>query len=174
MYNKTPLTKEQESFAAENHGLIFRFLSEWGYPEADYYDIAVFGYISAVRSYLAREDLRNNYAFSTIAFKRMSGYVSSHIKAESNRARMTFSYDEYEHLTPRTEDSPEDTYIRGECATIIYNSLTPCQKLIVQLRYENADIIELCERSGVGPEAITNELCGIAGLIPELYELIAA
>jgi len=174
MYNKTPLTKEQNSFAAKHHGLILRFLNKRGYPEVDYYDIAVFGYISAVRSYLAREDLRNNYAFSTIAFKRMSSYVASHIKAESDRAKVTFSYDKYEHLTPRTEDSPEDIYIRGECATIIDNSLTPCQKLILQLRCENTDIIKLCEQSGVGPEAITNELCGIEGLVPELYELIAA
>lgn len=42
-----------------------------GLPEDDFYDVVVFGYLRAVRKYLARPELRK-YSFSTIAYRAMS------------------------------------------------------------------------------------------------------
>ena len=33
------LTEQESAFAAENHSLIFRFLSRKGLPEDEYYDV---------------------------------------------------------------------------------------------------------------------------------------
>ena len=44
------LTEQESAFAAENHSLIFRFLSRKGLPEDEYYDVVAFGYLNGVKS----------------------------------------------------------------------------------------------------------------------------
>ena len=44
-----PLTPEQGTFAAENHGLVLKFLNENHLPEDEYYDVVIFGYLKAVK-----------------------------------------------------------------------------------------------------------------------------
>lgn len=46
------LTDEQRQFAAENHNLIYTYLWDRRLEIDDYYDIAVFGYLRAVKRYL--------------------------------------------------------------------------------------------------------------------------
>ena len=46
------LTEEQRQFAAENHNLIYKYLWDRRLEIDDYYDIAVFGYLRAVKRYL--------------------------------------------------------------------------------------------------------------------------
>ena len=43
------LTEQESAFAAENHSLIFRFLSRKGLPEDEYYDVVAFGYLNGVK-----------------------------------------------------------------------------------------------------------------------------
>lgn len=68
---KLPLTAEEAEFAAEHHSTIYGYLHKAGLPEDDFYDIVVFGYLRAVRKYLAVPELRQ-YKFSTIAYRAMS------------------------------------------------------------------------------------------------------
>lgn len=172
MYNNTPLTETQADFAAEHHDLIFRFLNMKRLPEVDYYDVAVFGYISAVRSYLAREDLRR-YAFSTIAYKRMHSYVARNLKAEMRRKSMTVSFDdqlEYDFCA----ESPEKMLIRSECTGKAGESMSPCQALILHLSTVGVNIGDLCAQAGIEQETVHGELTGLDVAAYELYEAIAA
>ena len=59
------LTDEQRQFAAENHNLIYKYLWDRRLEIDDYYDIAVFGYLRAVKRYLTEPWLRR-YQFSTV------------------------------------------------------------------------------------------------------------
>ena len=43
------MTERQRRFAAKNHNLIYRYLHEKGWEVSEYYDIAAFGYLRAVR-----------------------------------------------------------------------------------------------------------------------------
>lgn len=61
-----PLTEAESKFAAEHHATIYEYLNKARLPENDFYDIVVFGYLRAVRKYLARPELQQ-YKFSTIA-----------------------------------------------------------------------------------------------------------
>lgn len=63
-----PLTEAESEFAAEHHSVIYGYLRKAGLPEDDFYDVVVFGYLRAVRKYLARPELRK-YSFSTIAYQ---------------------------------------------------------------------------------------------------------
>ena len=51
------MTEWQRRFAAENHNLIYRYLHERGWEVSEYYDIAAFGYLRAVRRYLTEPRL---------------------------------------------------------------------------------------------------------------------
>ena len=48
------MTERQRRFAAKNHNLIYRYLHEKGWEISEYYDIAAFGYLRAVRRYASR------------------------------------------------------------------------------------------------------------------------
>ena len=81
-----PLTKEEVCFAADNHKLIYRYLSNKHLPKDEYYDIAVFGYLKAVKGYFAKERLRS-YSFSTICWKYMSREISNYRKSQQRQKR---------------------------------------------------------------------------------------
>ena len=65
------MTERQRRFAAKNHNLIYRYLHEKGWEVSEYYDIAAFGYLRAVRRYLTEPGL-SIYAFSSIAWRAMA------------------------------------------------------------------------------------------------------
>ena len=69
---KSPLDLDESAFAEKYHHLIYAFLGKHKLPADEFYDIAVFGYLRAVRKYLARPELREQYKFSTIAYRAMS------------------------------------------------------------------------------------------------------
>ena len=93
-----PLTGMESEFAAEHHALIYTFLRAFDLPEEDFYDVAVFGYLSAVRAYLAREELRRG-SFRTIAYRAMNRCVrrSPEFWMRENHGISTESYREELH-----------------------------------------------------------------------------
>ena len=44
MLCEVPLNKEQQAFAADHHGLVYKFLNENRLPEDEFYDVIIFGY----------------------------------------------------------------------------------------------------------------------------------
>jgi len=66
MLCEVPLTKEQQEFAAEHHGLVYRFLNDNHLPEDEFYDVVIFPYLKAVRDYCDNASAQE-YSFSTIA-----------------------------------------------------------------------------------------------------------
>ena len=70
------LTDEQRQFAAENHNLIYKYLWDRRLEIDDYYDIAVFGYLRAVKRYLT-EPWLHRYQFSTVAWHAMRQSIAS-------------------------------------------------------------------------------------------------
>ena len=78
------MTERQRRFAAQNHNLIYRYLHEKGWEVSEYYDIAAFGYLRAVRRYLTEPGL-SLYAFSSIAWQAMTQSITSFLRAEARR-----------------------------------------------------------------------------------------
>lgn len=66
MLCEVPLTKEQQEFAAEHHGLVYKFLNDNHLPEDEFYDVVIFPYLKAVRDYCDNTSAQE-YSFSTIA-----------------------------------------------------------------------------------------------------------
>lgn len=82
MNHNTPLTQEQRELAARHHQTIYSYLRGKRLDASEWYDIAVFGYLRAVRLYTERPELQR-YPFTTIAGKTMA----SEIDKERKKAR---------------------------------------------------------------------------------------
>lgn len=46
-----PMTQEERQFAEQNHSLVTEFIRKKHLAMNDYYDIVIFGYLSAVQQY---------------------------------------------------------------------------------------------------------------------------
>jgi len=81
------LTQEQQTFAEDNHNLVYAFLREKKLRRDEFYDIIIFGYLQAVQKYLLRTDLRQQYDFSTIAWSAMECKLDQYFRAQSRPSR---------------------------------------------------------------------------------------
>lgn len=64
------LTEEQKIFAEKNHALVEEFIGKKRLNRSDFYDVVVFGYLDAVKSYLEKPEL-SKYCFRSIAWVKM-------------------------------------------------------------------------------------------------------
>ena len=81
-----PLTHEQKMFAANHHNLVYSFLRKHGLSKDVYYDVVIFGYLTAVRRYLTDPSL-SRYSFNTIAWQGMSGALNNHERIRKSQKR---------------------------------------------------------------------------------------
>lgn len=142
-----PMTAEESAFAEEHHDTIRTYLRIHSLPFDDFYDIAVFGYLRAVRKYLARPELRQ-YKFSTIAFRAMICDIH-HSKEYWSRARRrgevcSLNEDQDSNDLRDTVAETLDNVISFEQLT---RRITPMQRRIASLRadgYNNKEIAAIC------------------------------
>ena len=152
------LTKEQRRFAAENHGLIYSFLNAQGWEECEYYDIAAFGYLSAVRRYLTRPELQK-YAFSTIAWRAMGRSISNFRQAEKRRREAERRYLETAHRA--------DPMAELEARLVLYDlasNSSPEQYQLAALRLQGYSIAETARLQSMTPKRVRR-------LLRELYRV---
>lgn len=86
MLSEVPLTKEQQEFAAEHHGLVYKFLNDNHLPESEFYDVVIFPYLKAVKDYFSDESARH-FSFAAIARHRMRLCVYDHFRVQARRKR---------------------------------------------------------------------------------------
>lgn len=151
-----PLTEEQRRFAAGNHSLIYSFLNRQELDSQEYYDIAAFGYLSAVRRYLTQPTLRR-YAFSTIAWRSMQRSVAAFHRAEARRTQAEQRYLE----TVAVKDPMEEL----EAKLLLHDlasAATRPQYELAALRLQGYSIAEAARQRGMTPKRVRR-------LLKELY-----
>lgn len=118
--------------------------------------IAAFGYLSAVRRYLSRPQLRQ-YAFSTIAWKSMQRSVAAFHRAEARRTQAEQSYLE---TVPR-KDPMEELEARMFLHDLASVASRP-QYELAALRLQGCSIAETARQRGMTPKRVRR-------LLKELY-----
>ena len=68
-----PMTQEEREFAEEYHDLVIDFLRYKHLPMNDFYDVVIFGYLSAVQQYFRNPPA--GVAFKAMAFRAMKDSV---------------------------------------------------------------------------------------------------
>lgn len=83
--NDLTLTKAEQDFAAEHHDLVMVHLAVNHLRFEDWYDVLVFGYLNAVRTWFHKPQVRK-WAFATIAKVEMRSAMIRQLRFE-NRAK---------------------------------------------------------------------------------------
>ena len=86
MLCEVPLTKEQQDFAAEHRGLVYKFLNDNHLPENEFYDVVIFPYLKAVQDYCNSASTQK-YSFSTIAIRQMKFRLYDYFRTQAHRKR---------------------------------------------------------------------------------------
>ena len=86
MLCEVPLTKEQQAFATDHHGLVYKFLNENHLPEDEFYDVVVFAYLKAVKDYFNSPSAQK-FSFSTIATRQMKFRLYDYFRTQERRKR---------------------------------------------------------------------------------------
>ncbi len=159
------LTLVQRDFAASHHDLIYAFLHSRGYRVSEYYDIAAFGYLAAVKRYLTQPVLRK-YAFSTIAWRSMERSVASFHRAEIRRRDTEQRYLEIAPHQPDPMEEMEARLILHELASVS----TPEQYQLAALRLQGYTIMETARLRGMSPHRVSKLLREMYRVYMQLYK----
>ena len=68
----------------EHIGTVYAFLRHKRLPVDEYYDIVIFGYLSAVQDFDENPEL-SRYSFTTIAWRRMNSCLCDHYTYENRK-----------------------------------------------------------------------------------------
>lgn len=153
--NIQPLTENERKFASDNHNLIYAYLHKYGYDIETYYNIAVFGYLEAVQEYLRDAELQGKYIFPIIAFRRMRGAISNHIRMNNSQKRkpsepvisLDAESEEMESLYNTTGGkSVESDWMEKEAISYLLENLSELQRKIAIAKvegYSNKEILSM-------------------------------
>lgn len=131
-------------------------MNKQGWDDREYYDIAAFGYLSAVRRYLTQPRLRQ-YAFSTVAWKSMQRSIAAFHRAEAQR---TQAEQRYLETVPR-RDPMEELEARLFLHDLASVASRP-QYELAALRLQGCSIAETARQRGMTPKRVRR-------LLKELY-----
>lgn len=154
------LTEEQRQFAADNHNLIYTYLWERQLGVDDYYDIAVFGYLRAVKRYLTEPWLRC-YQFSTVAWHAMRQSISSFHRAEERRKETERKY------LKTLQVRPPDPFEELEAKLLLHDLAAVSsqeQYSLATMRLQGYSIAETARIQGISEKRVR-------GLLRELYRV---
>ena len=166
------LSPEQRQFAAAQHSLIFAYLKERQLYHGDYYDIAAFGYLRAVKRYLTEPGLRK-YAFSTIANQAMCRSVSHERRKQLTEKRWA---DTVSMETGGPNGLPLDLSACGhesrqlEELLALYSMtqrLSARQYQMVRLRLAGYSIREIAAMEQISEKKVRNLLCKVRRILRE-------
>lgn len=139
------MTERQRRFAAENHNLIYCYLHEKGWEVSEYYDIAAFGYLRAVRRYLTEPGL-STYAFSSIAWQAMAQSIASFLRAEARRKDA-----ERRYISEAAAAAP-DPFVELEARLLLHDLAAVSsgqQYALAELRLQGYTIAEIAQAQGM-------------------------
>ncbi|NCE65561.1 hypothetical protein D1159_13465 [Pseudoflavonifractor sp. 524-17] len=88
-----PMTQEEREFAEQNHDLVTEYIRKKHLAMNDYYDIVIFGYLSAVQQYFRNPPA--GVKFKAMAFRAMKDAVlrDGEYNARAKRCGYTVSLD---------------------------------------------------------------------------------
>ena len=99
-----PMTQEERDFAKQHHNLVIDFLRYRRLPMDDFYDIVIFGYLSAVKQYFRNPPA--GVEFKAMAFRAMKDSIlrEGEYHARAKRSGVTVGLDDVE-LTDLSQDT---------------------------------------------------------------------
>ena len=128
-----PMTKEEREFAEQHHDLVIGFLRRRRLPLDEFYDVVIFGYLSAVQQYF--RDPPVGVEFKAMAFRAMKDSVlrEGEYHARAKRCGSAVSLNDKDNMIP---DPRQDTERHVEGKALLKQAAsvaTPKQAKIINL-----------------------------------------
>lgn len=128
-----PMTQEEREFAEQNHNLVIDFLRYRRLPMDDFYDIVIFGYLSALQQYFRNPPL--GVKFKAMAFRAMKDSVlrEGEYYARAKRCGVIVGLDD---VSSTLTDPKQDTERRVEGKALleqVASMATPREAKIIRL-----------------------------------------
>ena len=115
-----PMTQEERDFAEQHHDLVIDFLRCKRLPMGDFYDVVIFGYLSAVQQYFRNPPA--GVKFKAMAFRAMKDSVlrEGEYHSRAKRCGVTVGLDDVELTDPRqdTERQVEGKALLEQAASV--------------------------------------------------------
>lgn len=128
-----PMTQEERDFAEQRHDLVIDFLRYRHLPMNDFYDIVIFGYLSAVQQYFCNPPV--GVEFKAMAFRAMKDSIlrEGEYHSRAKRSGVTVSLEDAGNTLA---DPRQDTEQRVESKALleqVVSMATPRETRIINL-----------------------------------------
>lgn len=144
-----PLNDEERKFVEENHNLIYSFLRKNNLDIEEYYDLAVFGFIDAVKKYDPSRGTFSNFAYIcmlNMIRMEMRKVRSRNKRIETISLNIEWEKTSMEDLLP-APDTVESIYLHNEYVERI-EKLPEKLRTVVLLLASGYNQIEIAKRMG--------------------------
>ena len=139
-----PMTKEEREFAERHHELVIDFLRCKRLPMDDFYDIVIFGYLSAVQQYIRNPP--TGVKFKAMAFRAMKDSIlrDGEYNARAKRCAYIISLDDMNVQDPKqdTERQIEDKALLEQVVSVA----TPKEAKIISFLVDGFALREAAQR----------------------------
>ncbi len=144
-----PMAQEERDFAEQHHDLVIDFLRYKRLPMGDFYDVMIFGYLSAVQYYFRNPPA--GVKFKAMAFRAMKDSIlwEGEYHSRAKRCGVTVGLDD---VSGTLTDSKQDTERRVEGRALleqVASMATPREAKIIRLLVGGSQPIEECGRTGL-------------------------
>lgn len=156
------LTNLQKQFSEEHIGIVYKYLHYKHLPVDEYYDIIIFGYLSAVQEYDERPEL-NAFLFTTIAWSRMQECLYHHYQYQHRSIRNAPQISLYtlaetgtslDELIPNRKKDLQEHASDRILVMEIMNQLTETEKQLFTLKAKGLTIREIAKQFSLSPSGI--------------------
>ena len=139
-----PMIKEERGFAEQHHELVIDFLRCKRLPMDDFYDIVIFGYLSAVQQYFRNPPA--GVKFKAMAFQAMKDSIlrDGEYNACAKRCAYIISLDDMNVQAPKqdTERQVEDKALLEQVVSVA----TPKEAKIISFLVDGFALREAAQR----------------------------
>lgn len=139
-----PMIKEERGFAEQHHELVIDFLRCKRLPMDDFYDIVIFGYLSAVQQYFRNPPA--GVKFKAMAFRAMKDSIlrDGEYNACAKRCAYIISLDDMNVQAPKqdTERQVEDKALLEQVVSVA----TPKEAKIISFLVDGFALREAAQR----------------------------
>ena len=139
-----PMIKEERGFAEQHHELVIDFLRCKRLPMDDFYDIVIFGYLSAVQQYFRNPPA--GVKFKAMAFRAMKDSIlrDGEYNARAKRCAYIISLDDMNVQDPKqdTERQIEDKALLEQVVSVA----TPKEAKIISFLMDGFALREAARR----------------------------
>lgn len=139
-----PMTQEERDFAEQHHNLVIDFLRYRRLPMDEFYDVVIFGYLSAVQQYFRNPPA--GVKFKAMAFRAMKDSIlrDGEYNACAKRCAYIISLDDMNVQDPKqdTERQIEDKALLEQVVSVA----TPKEAKIISFLVDGFALREAAQR----------------------------